>query len=175
MKRRYFLITVLLIGALIITFHNGFPSQVFAKEAPVVGGIAPGFTLSDLNGRSVDLQKVVKNNKVTLVNFWATWCPPCRAEIPEFVKFYHKHAGKRLEIVAVNLQESTADVKNFAKNNGMNFPIVTDSSGKVGELYQVSAIPTTFFIDRNGKIFYRIEGTTDLKTLEAKVRPFLED
>jgi DsbE subfamily thiol:disulfide oxidoreductase len=175
MKWRYFVIAVILIGISFLNFHNSFPSQVFAKEAPVVGGTVPDFTLPDLNGKPVDLQKVVKNNKVTLVNFWATWCPPCRAEIPEFVKFYHKYTGKRLEIIAVNLQESTADVKNFAKNNGMNFPIVTDSSGKVGELYQVSAIPTTFFIDRNGKIFYRIEGTTDLKTLEAKVRPFLED
>lgn len=174
MKRRHLRILLLVIGVFVLAFRGGMDSPIVAKVAPVVGGTAPDFRLTDLNGKSVDLQKVIRDHKVTLVNFWATWCPPCRAEIPELIKFYRKYSGKTLEIIAVNLQESSQNVRNFTKANGMNFPVLTDTSGKVGELYQVSAIPTTFFVDQNGKIFYRIEGSADFKMLEAKVRPLLK-
>jgi thiol-disulfide isomerase/thioredoxin len=173
LKHRNLVVALFLIAVLTLAFQNGLFSQVFAKEAPVIGGTAPGFFLPELSGKVVDLSKVIKNNKVTVVNFWATWCPPCRREIPEFIKFYRKYAGEKVAVIAVNLQESPANVKKFAKKNGMNFPIVTDVTGKVGDKYQISGIPTTIFIDRRGKIFYRIEGAIKLKTLEAKIRPLL--
>lgn len=173
MKKGNLVIWLVVAGLLSLTVVGGVSQVVTAKTAPVVGGIAPGFTLNDLNGKSVELNQVLKSKKVTLINFWATWCPPCRAEIPEFVKFYRKYSAKGVEILAVNLQENTADVKNFVKNNGMNFPVLTDGNGRVGQMYQVMAIPTTFFVDSNGKIFYKIEGSTSMATLEAKVRSVL--
>lgn len=173
MKKGNLVLWLVVAGLLSLAVMGGVSQGVSAKTAPVVGGIAPNFSVNDLNGKSVELTQVLKNKKVTLINFWATWCPPCRAEIPEFVKFYRKYSTKGVEILAINLQENGADVKNFAKNNGMNFPVLLDTSGRVGTMYQVMAIPTTFFVDSNGKIIDRIEGSTSMATLEAKVRSML--
>jgi len=90
--------------------------------------------------------------KRVIVNFWATWCPPCRAEIPDFQKLYEK---KDVEILAVNLtetEESTEGVEEFVKEFGMTFPVVMDENSDVSNTYQVSAYPTSYMIDSNGRI-----------------------
>jgi len=173
MKRGYLVILLVVASLLSLAVVGGVSQVVSAKTAPVVGGIAPNFVLYDLNGKSVELNQVIKNKKVILVNFWATWCPPCRVEIPEFIKFYQKYSAKGVEILAVNLQENPTNVRNFAKSYGMNFPVLLDGNGRVGQMYQVMAIPTTFFVDGNGKIIAKIEGSASMADLEAKVRAVL--
>lgn len=114
------------------------------------GQIAPNFKLQTLNGETVQLSDY--KGKRVIVNFWATWCPPCRAEIPDFQKLYEK---KDVEILAVNLtetEESTEGVEGFVKEFGMTFPVVMDVNSDVSNTYQVSAYPTSYMIDSNGRI-----------------------
>jgi peroxiredoxin len=146
-----------------------------SKTGTAVGDIAPGFTLQNLDGKQVALQDVVGRNKVTLVNFWATWCPPCRAEIPELVDFYKKYQNKGVTVLAVNLQQDAATVSKLAGQMGMNFPILLDRDGSVGGKYQVYYIPTTFILDRTGTIRAAIQGGTNFATLESKVAALLKE
>lgn len=166
-----------ILALIIITAYSLGMQQGFAapKVAPRVGYQAPQFTLVDLNGKKVDLRTMVNGNRVTLVNFWATWCPPCRAEIPELVKFYSQYKTRGVALLAVNLQESPEVVKAFAAKNQMRFPVLLDNSGKVAETYQVYAIPTTFILDRRGVIRDLIQGSTNLDTLQTKVRKLLTE
>lgn len=140
------------------------------KPAPQIGRIAPDFTLKDLDGVTVDLKSVTGKNKVTILNFWATWCPPCRAEIPEFIEFVKEHQGEKVALVAVNLQEGQKKVAAFAETAGMNFPILLDEKGSVAQVYQIYAIPTTFFIDGSGVIREKVEGSISLSRLESIYR-----
>ena len=114
------------------------------------GQIAPNFKLQTINGETVQLSDY--KGKRVIVNFWATWCPPCRAEIPDFQKLYEK---KDVEILGVNLtetEESPEQVETFIKEFGMTFPVVMDVNSDVADTYQVSAYPTSYMIDSNGRI-----------------------
>ncbi|MCO5387767.1 MAG: TlpA family protein disulfide reductase [Desulfosporosinus sp.] len=96
-----------------------------------------------------------------IVNIWATWCPPCRLEMPEMEKFYTTNKNEGVEILAVNLtkaEKSRADVPAFKKAYGITFPIVMDENGDVARLYEVSSIPASFFIDTQGVIREKIVG-----------------
>jgi peroxiredoxin len=124
-----------------------------SQEAANMGGLkvgakAPDFELKTLSGDTVKLSDL-KGKKVML-NFWATWCPPCKAEMPAMEEF-HKEAGDEVVILAVNI-DPHLDVKAFVDENGITFPIPLDAEDKVNETYQVLSIPTTYFIDTKGNI-----------------------
>lgn len=142
---------------------------------PVIGLKAPDFTLQDLAGQKIKLYDVIKNNKITLVNFWATWCPPCRQEIPDLISFYRKYSSQKVSLLGIDIQEKPEDVKAFVTKNKMNYPVLVDIEAKAARLYNLYAIPTTFIIDRNGKIKDLVQGGVDLKTLETKVKAFLKE
>jgi len=150
----------------------------FANDSnvgPVVGKIAPDFQLADLNGKMVSLKDVVAKNKVTIINFWATWCPPCKAEIPDFIKFY-ANIPAEVALYGIDLQEKASQVKSFAKKQGMKFPILIDTKGTVAKsLYQVMYIPMTFIIDQQGKIREIVQGGIKLEILESKVQALLKE
>jgi len=179
MKKQYYWFGLIIAGvllaiALVGVNHVGLRHQAAESAKPLAGFPAPKFSLADLSGHKLELKNITAKNKVTLLNFWATWCPPCRAEIPEFVKFYRKYAAQGVTILAVNQREQPATVKTFVKKAGIKFPVLTDSTGKVGELYQILSIPTTFVIDRQGTIRSVIKGSTNLVTLGRKVKPLLK-
>ena len=165
----------ILLAILMAVAAGSLPRAMAAKTGPAVGLTAPDFSLADLNGKKTDLKQFTAKSKATLLNFWATWCPPCRAEIPELVAFYKAYAGRGVTVVAVNLQQSPNEVREFARKNGMRFPVLTDTAGSVGNLYQIYAIPTTFILDRNGKIRDKIEGSTTGEVLREKVLPLLRE
>ncbi|MFD2759405.1 TlpA family protein disulfide reductase [Lentibacillus juripiscarius] len=121
-----------------------------------VGKIAPDFKLKTLEGETVRLSDY--RGERVIVNFWATWCPPCRAEIPDFQKLYD---NKDVEILAVDLtetEESIEDVRAFVKEYDMTFPVLTDENSDVANTYQVMAYPTSYMIDSSGHIQYRAMG-----------------
>ncbi|MDR0475945.1 MAG: TlpA family protein disulfide reductase [Treponema sp.] len=97
--------------------------------------------------------------KVVFLNFWATWCPPCRAEMPSMEAMYARFKGRGLEILAVNCRESNQAVLSFMKNNKLSFPALLDGSGRVSGIYAVQAIPASYIIDRSGKIIARVVGS----------------
>ena len=99
-----------------------------------------------------------------MLNFWATWCPPCKAEMPEMEQFY-KQGNKDVVILAVNI-DPQLDVKGFADKNGITFPILLDEDDSVNGMYQILSIPTTYFIDRNGIIQNKYTGSMKLDMMK---------
>lgn len=128
----------------------------------VIGAKAPDFELKTITGEPAKLSSF-KGKKVML-NFWATWCPPCKAEMPEIEQFY-KQGNKDVVILAVNI-DSQNDVKGFADKNGITFPILLDTDGKVNSTYGILSIPTTYFIDRNGVIQNKYTGAMTLDMMK---------
>ncbi|PWW25769.1 peroxiredoxin [Cytobacillus oceanisediminis] len=113
-----------------------------------IGLKAPDFELENLQGETVKLSDY--EGKKVMLNFWATWCPPCKAEMPDIQKFYTEK-GDEVAILAVNI-DPQYDVAGFAKEMRINFPILLDEEEKAVKAYQILTIPTTFFIDEKGII-----------------------
>jgi len=111
---------------------------------------APDFLLETLDGGTLRLSDL--QGKAVLVNFWATWCQPCRSELPHLVAAYDRYRQEGLEIVAVNLQEDKDTIAGFVEEFGIQFPVVIDRSGDVSDKYRVIGVPTSFFIDRSGVV-----------------------
>ncbi len=134
---------------------------------------APNFSLQTQNGKVVELSKL--KGKVVLVNFWATWCPPCRAEIPDFIKVYSTYKSKGFEIVGIALdEEGWSKVIPFIEKAKMNYPIVLGTA-EVVQLYGgIEAIPTTFIVDKNGYIAGRQVGLLSKELLEQKLKSLLK-
>ena len=120
------------------------------------------FELEDLDGNKVSLSDF-KGKKVFL-NFWATWCPPCKAEMPDIEKLYQETRDTGLVILAVNVGENKETVKDFITNNKYSFPVLLDVKGEISQLYQVTGIPTSYFIDTEG---YLDDGATGAIPLES--------
>jgi peroxiredoxin len=108
------------------------------------------FTLQGLDGKKIALSSF--KGKLVFLNFWATWCPPCRAEMPAMERLYQKLKGKGLEILAVDLQEEAKSVQNFVKQNKLSFTVVLDKDGRMGATYGARSIPTSYIIGRNGDV-----------------------
>lgn len=117
-----------------------------APPAPRAGFRAPDFTLATLDGETMTLSDL--QGKAVLINFWATWCPPCRAELPAIQATYERYADQGFVVLAVDMAESPQTVATFAQQFGLSFPIPLDQDGQVAARYRVRAIPTSFFVDR---------------------------
>ena len=111
--------------------------------------------------------------KVVFLNFWATWCGPCRQEMPSMDALYGKFREKGLEILAVNIMEKKADVLAFMESNKLSFPAYLDIDGTVSNSYGIQSIPTSFLIDREGKIAVRLVGSIDWDT--PKIHAAIEE
>ena len=106
------------------------------------------FTLEDLNGKKVSLSDY--KGKAVMLNFWATWCPPCRREMPSMEKLYSKINKAGFEILAVNIQEDKKTVSDFVSKNKYTFPVLLDTEAEAASIYQIRTIPTTFLVDKKG-------------------------
>jgi len=123
--------------------HSGKP------PSPEKGRAAPDFRLQTLDGRTVQLSDL--QGKMVLINFWATWCLPCRQEMPEIVKAYSLYKNKPFEVVAVDEQEDPDTVRKWVDAFGMQFPVALDTSGEVGQTFRAgSQFPTSLWLDKNG-------------------------
>lgn len=126
--------------------------QVLNKPAD-----AAEFTLPLLSEENAALSS--HKGSVVILNFWATWCPPCRAEMPSMETFYQRYKDRGLEMLAVNLGETAAAVRPFIQKGGYTFPVMLDLERKIGGLYGIEAIPTTYIINREGKMIGRVVGS----------------
>jgi len=122
------------------------------EKGPVVGQPAPSFELDLLEGGRLSLS--AQRGRPVIVNFWATWCAPCRDEIPAFIDLWRANGERGLVILAVNLadQERRKDIGRFVSELGMTFPVLLDARGKVRELYHLTSVPTTVFVDSAGVV-----------------------
>jgi len=121
---------------------------------------APDFTLKTLSGESVTLSQY--RGKVVFLNFWATWCPPCRAELPSMQRLNEVFAGRDFVMLAVNVEEDAAEVlPDFLKQYPHSYSVLLDVEAKAQELYNVDKFPETFIIDKQGRVVERVIGARD--------------
>lgn len=150
--------------------------QAQAGSVPKEGFTAPDFTLGLLDGGKITLSEL--KGKVVLVNFWTSWCPPCRKEMPAIESVYRSYKDLGLVVIGLNLtaQDSKQAAALFAQEVGVTFPIALDLDNSVGNLYRVTALPTSFFIDRNGVIRSVIVGGPMSEALiQSKVEELLRE
>jgi cytochrome c biogenesis protein CcmG/thiol:disulfide interchange protein DsbE len=134
--------------------------------------VAPGYELADLTGKMVSNREFA--GKVVILDFWATWCPPCREEIPHFVQLQSKYREQGLVIVGLSLDAGGAkDVAPFAEEHNVNYPMLIGNDETAKAFGGVNSIPTTFVLDRQGKIVKRFVGFTPPEVFEQTIAPLL--
>lgn len=144
--------------------------------SPREGFLAPDFTLEEINGGTITLSEL--RGSVVVVNLWASWCPPCKAEMPALQRVYEKNQDRGLEVLAVNTtyQDSEAEAMGFVEEAGLSFSILLERTGVMARAYQLRAMPSTFFIDREGVIRKVIlGGPMSEATLQTAVEELLGD
>ncbi|MBF0488027.1 MAG: TlpA family protein disulfide reductase [Nitrospirae bacterium] len=153
MRAKNILLIAVVIVATILTAQQGHP-------ADFTGPIAPDFTLKSINGGDVSLSSY--KGKVILLNFWATWCPPCRDEMPSLNRLYLKYKDSGLVVLAVSTDGSSKVVERFMADNHLDFPVLMDSGMKISKhKYRVNAQPATFIISKDGKIVNKYFGSVN--------------
>ncbi len=138
------------------------------------GVAAPGFTLPDTYGRHVSLEAL--KGRVVALNFWATWCGPCREEIPDLAKVYSVHKDKCFEMLGVAEESGARDeVVAAARKLGVNYPVLLDDEGTAGDAFRIPGYPRTFLIDVDGRIRKVFEGAVEREDLERALAPLLAE
>jgi peroxiredoxin len=143
----------------VITAFTAAGIPVLREAVPLADFVLPLADGTNLN--TTDLR-----GKVVFLNFWATWCGPCRVEMPSMETLYRRFKARGLEMLGVNMQESRRQVSAFMDQNGLSFPAALDSRGNIGNTYGVMAIPTTYIINREGNIIARVTGSFNWDTPE---------
>lgn len=175
-----FLVVALIVGTSAYFIGNANNQRVYASTSTAAapqkneigiypGYYAPDFTLENLHGEKVSLSDF--RGKFVLLNFWAIWCPPCREEMPDFNKFY-KENKDQIVILGVELGSKKTDVQKFINNGQYVYPILLDLDKKISYQYRITVVPTTFILDRDGKILHVVKGAMDYETLN-KVKEVL--
>ena len=138
-----------------------------ARASVQIGSVAPDFVLWDLSSKPVSLES--RRGRVVLLNFWATWCGPCRVEMPAMQRLYEEFNRRGFEILAVSTDAQGAAVtRPFTESLGLTFPILHDSDFQVGLTYGARTLPMTFLVDREGIVRHRIFGARDWHSPEAR-------
>jgi cytochrome c biogenesis protein CcmG, thiol:disulfide interchange protein DsbE len=134
-------------------------SSAAGLPAPRQGFLAPDFTLATRDGKKASLSDF--QGKVVLINFWASWCPPCEAEMPSLQAAYQAYGNQGFTVLAIDStgdQDEVNAASQFAVTHNLDFPMLYDVSGETSQLYQVQALPTSFFVDHHGKIAWVVVG-----------------
>ena len=168
-------LAILLLAGLWVWFSRTTPRAVTQGQvpAPQVGFLAPDFTLPTLDGGTQTLSDL--RGQVVVLNFWASWCPPCRAEMPALARVAQEYADRGVTVLAVNAtaSDSREAAQRFLHDIGVtDLPVVLDTDGQVVQTYRISAFPTTFFVDAQGVIRDIVVGGP---LSEASLRARLDD
>ena len=167
MKKNSYL-SVLIIILFLGTFTLVNFQQIEAAEVGTeVGKKAPNFSLKNMNNKEVTLREL--EGKKVFINFWASWCPPCKAEMPDIQKLYENH-GEDIKIIAINLGEKKDKVKKYLENENLDFTVLLDKNQKVASQYLVRAIPTSYFLDENGIILKKKLGVLSYKKMKENLK-----
>ena len=133
---------------------------------------APDFTLTDISGHPLQLSDY--KGKVVLLDFWATWCAPCRSEIPKFVEWQKQYGPQGLQVIGISMDDSDKPVPGFVQQFGIDYPIALGDAKLADQYGGVLGLPVTFVIGRDGQIHHKHVGLTDMALLEGEVKQLLE-
>jgi len=147
---------IAILGVLVAALVFALYSSLKPDEVVDAGDKAPNFSLPVLGGGTMKLSDL--QGKPVVLNFWASWCEPCKAEMPDLVKQYELNKDKGVVFVGVDIGEGQVVVQQFAERMKMTFPILLDESREITKLYNIGPIPTTFFIDKDGEVVVKKEG-----------------
>jgi peroxiredoxin len=175
-KKYALLFFVIFIGAILFFFEHYTEAPIsiddiqtkkkFNEEKSSVGYFAPSFKLRNIKGNYVSLDSY--HGEVVILNFWATWCAPCRIEMPSFEKLYRRYRSRGVAVLAVTLDKNSENsTKSFVDKYGLSFPILLDEKGEVERLYPSMTIPFTYIIDRQGRIVARVDGAKNWESSET--------
>lgn len=157
-KSLFAIITIIvLIGAAAMMFGKPAVNKQMAAAA--------SFSLTGMDGKQIE---VGADGQLTIINFWATWCPPCREEMPELSRFAQQHGGD-VHFYAVNIKESGDKVREFMVKNNYNMTVLLDKDGDIAKKFNITAIPTTIVLDTKGNIKYRKAGGVTAAELEGVI------
>ena len=159
-------------AAILVAFIFAVPSIAAApRHHTLLNKPAPSFALISVDHQRVDLSGL--RGRVVLLNFWATWCAPCQAEMPRFIEWQSKYQGDGLSIIGVSMDDDSGPVQSFVQKRGLNYPVVLGDE-KLGLAYGgVLGLPVTYLIDRKGIVRGRYEGETHLAAMETAIRRLL--
>jgi len=175
-KKYAAIFTVLFIAAILIMIDHYYETPMTLADVQLppgmdtekseVGFKAPAFTVRNLKGQRIQLAD--HKGKVIILNLWATWCGPCRVEMPGMENLYRRYRSQGLEILAVSLDKGSSDkVQTFADEYRLSFPVLMDSDGEVEDKYHTLTIPTTFVIDKKGMIVAEVDGAKHWESEET--------
>ncbi len=160
-RKKFLILLICLLLPAIIIAQNNKPEK------------APAIVLKDINGKTLSLEDF--KGKVILLNFWATWCPPCRAEIPELIKWQNEYGNQGLQIIGITYPPTNhAKVRRFVRQNEINYPVLFGSK-KTKQLFDSGdTMPFSVVIDKDGNIKERIEGIIFAEEFDEKIKPLLK-
>ncbi len=162
---------VVVVGLFFVNRYWITPATTTDAKTSVEFPKAPEFTLTSLSGEDIDLRDY--RGKVVLLDFWATWCGPCRIEIPGFVQLQNKYGSQGFAIIGVSMDDGPAPVRKFYQAFHMNYPVVMGTN-KLGELYGgILGLPTSFLIGRDGRIYAKHVGLTDVSVFNSEIKELL--
>jgi cytochrome c biogenesis protein CcmG/thiol:disulfide interchange protein DsbE len=148
---------------------GGAAAKLAKGETPT----APGFSLARLD-RPGRLSLAALRGKVVVLNFWASWCKPCKEEAPRLESAWHRYGGQGVVVLGIDAQDFSSDARHFASHYGLTYPLVHDGAGKTLNGYGITGFPETFFVDRRGRLVgQHVEGPVSAETLERNIRTAL--
>jgi peroxiredoxin len=160
----------ILVGLYVMNRHRGVSRGLIITSAE--HPFAPEFSLPDMSGQQLKLSDY--RGKVVLLDFWATWCDPCREEIPHFVELQNKLGDQGFQIIGVSMDDGPEPVRDFYRKFRMNYPVVMGNA-KIGELYGgVLGLPIAFVVGRDGRIYSKHIGATDVSLFNREIKAMLQ-
>lgn len=158
---------------IIATLISGCMPRTRNKIDTIVNSQAKDFSLLSIENKTVTLADF--KDKIVILNFWATWCPPCQKEIPDFISFYEKYHDKGVAIVGIAIdEEGVSIVKPFAEKYKMNYPVLIGNENIIADYGAMVAIPTSFLIDRSGKVYKKYLGYHSIDDYQKDVDSLLK-
>jgi len=164
----------LIILGLVITkvLTSGDFSTDYTVVPSTVNFPAPELTLNDLAGRKVNLSDY--RQQIVLINNWATWCPPCKAEMPILIKYFKAHSDQGFMLIGIEAGDSAEDVESFVDKYGINFPVLLDPNDKSLIAFHNDSLPSSYVVDHNGSVILAWTGPINRAMLEKYLTPLLE-